>query len=121
MTIWEWYDVALDNFILTEPQKTAILFFGDAALLRKLLDFLGIEAAVRQHDQQQVLMVRDEIAQIEQTAALCRAAIADGQQPREAPPAVPGRRVRDDVRRAVAEHQPRTDDQAEIEARLGHR
>jgi hypothetical protein len=114
MTIGKANDVGRFVLILTQSQETSILILVDPPFLRQRLIFFRIEAAFRQHDQHQILMMRDQVANPDQAATLGRAAIAERQQPGQPAPTRPCRRIGDDVGRAVCKDQSRPDDQAEI-------
>ena len=61
--------------------------------------------------------MRQQISKPNQAPALHRAPVAQRQQPAQPPPAVPGLRIGDDIRRAICKHQPRADDQFEVQFR----
>ena len=114
MTIGERDDVGGFHLVVAKPQKPAILILTDLPLLRQRLILLRTKAALWQHDQHQILMMRDQVADPDQTPPLGRAAIAQRQQPRQPAPAISCRRIGDDVRRTVGKDQPCSDDQTEI-------
>ncbi len=65
-------------------------------------------------DQQQVVGMGEEVAEIEVAISLLRPAVADGQQPGQPPPAMARRGISNDVGRGIGEHQPSADNQLEI-------
>jgi hypothetical protein len=72
-------------------------------------------ALIGQHDQQQILGMVEQVGEMEDAIALLRPPIAGGQQSRQPTPAMACRRIGDDVRRRIGEHQSCADDQPEID------
>ena len=61
--------------------------------------------------------MREQVRKVQDAVALDRTHIADRQQPRQPPPAIARRGIGDDVGRAIAEHQPRANNEPEIRRR----
>ncbi|MNI41020.1 hypothetical protein D3C73_952590 [compost metagenome] len=68
----------------------------------------------RDEDQQQAFGIGQQVAQADLALALPGAAVAQGQQARQPPPARPRLRIGDDAGRPVVEDQPRPSQQAEV-------
>src|SRR3546814_18470395 len=64
------------------------------------------------YDQQQVVQMRREIVEAQDTTAFHRAPVADGEQPRQPPPAEARRGIGDDIGCAVGEDEAGADEEA---------
>ena len=68
-------------------------------------------------DQQQVLRIVAQVIEVQDAVALLGAAVAQGQQPGQPPPAGAGGGIGDHIGRAIGKHQPRADGQPEAALR----